>query len=82
MQFAMQKLGSISNDLLELAKVLAVEKPALIPILKRMAQMGKTLEQMMNSQGSQGGGNSQPSDGAEPPQGSNVAPEAPSAMGM
>lgn len=80
MDFAKQKLASISNDMLELAKVIAVEKPALMPIIQRMAGMGSQLDKLMASD-SQGQG-SQAVNGAEPPQGSQSAPEAPGAMGI
>jgi hypothetical protein len=80
MQFAQQKLGSVANDLMEIAKVLAVEKPALMPLIKKMAGMGKVLEQQIN-EASQGQGAPQ-KPGSEPVKSGETPQEGPASMAM
>jgi hypothetical protein len=79
MQFVKQTLSTIADGLTQIAKVVAVEKPALIPILTRMAGMGKVLEQELSKSQGQGAP-MQP--GTEPAQAAMSAPEGPAAMGM
>lgn len=78
-QYARKLIAGVSNQMLDLAKVLSVEKPALMPMVKKMAMVGQELEKMLSDE-SQGQGS--PSQGAEPPQSSQTAPEAPGDMGI
>ena len=78
MQFVLKKMASIANDMGEVAKVLAVEKPALMPVVTRAAGMLKMIEkeaqQSLQGQGS-------PMSGSEPAQAAMSMPEGPEAMG-
>ena len=78
-QLVMKLLAQISASMSAIANVISVEKPALMPVLTRMAGMGKVLEQQMQ-QASQGQG-SPMNPGQEPAQASGDVPEGPDAMG-
>lgn len=80
MQFAQQKLSEVASGLMEIAKVLAVEKPALMPILKKMAGMGKVLEQQINEASQGQGAPIKP--GSEPMKSGQTPPEGPASMAM
>jgi hypothetical protein len=80
MQFVMQKLQAIANDLGEVAKVVAAEKPAIMPVITRAAGMLKFIEQEIQKSSQGPGQPMQP--GSEPPQAAMSAPEDQGAMGM
>lgn len=78
-QLVMKLLAQISESMSQIAQVIQVEKPALMPVLTRMAGMGKVLEQQMQA-ASQGQG-SPMTPGQEPATQSGATPEGPSDMG-
>jgi hypothetical protein len=80
MQFVMQKLQSIANDLGEVAKVLSTEKPSVMPVITRAAGMLKLIEQEVQKSSQGPGQPMQP--GSEPSQAAMSTPEGPGAMGM
>lgn len=79
MQFVLQKMQSISKDMMDVAKVLSIEKPALMPIVTRAAGMMKMIEK--EAQQSLQGQGSPMSTGSEPAQTAMSMPEGPEAMG-
>ena len=80
MQFAMQKLQVIAKEMGELAQVLAVEKPVVMPLITRAAGMLKMVEQQV--QQSAQGPNASMSPGSEPSQAAMSAPEGQDALGF
>ncbi len=47
LQFANTTLDNVANELMQVARVLVVAKPDAIEVLKRMGQMGQTLQGMI-----------------------------------
>lgn len=77
-QLVQKLLAQISGAMSQIAQVISVEKPALMPVLTRMAGMGKVLEQQM-AQASQGQG-SPMAPGQEPATAAGGTPEGPEDM--
>jgi len=63
-----QKLNQVASDLRDVAKVLVMSKPALMPVLQKMIQAGAMLMQEINA-AKQQGQPQQPSGPPEPPGG-------------
>lgn len=63
-----QKLNQVASDLRDVAKVLVMSKPALMPVLQKMIQAGAMLMQEINT-AKQQGQPQQPSGPPEPPGG-------------
>lgn len=77
--YAKQELGKVAASLMEVMKILSVEKPALMPIATKMAGMGKVLEQQL-SQEAQGQGTRVA--GSEQPKAQMNSAEGPGSVGM
>lgn len=70
MALAEQKLNSVASDLRDVAKVLVMSKPALMPVLQKMIQAGAMLMQEITKDKMQAQGQpAQPSGPPEPPGG-------------
>lgn len=55
-----QKLNQVATELRDVAKVLVMSKPALMPVLQKMIQAGAMLMQEVNKDKQQGQGQQQP----------------------
>lgn len=80
MQFVLGELKKIAQSMGDIAQVLAVEKPAVMPVLTRAAGMMKLIEKQ--AQEAAQGPNAAPVAGSEPPQAAMSTPEGPEAQGM
>lgn len=79
LQLVGENLKKIATNLTEIAQVLSVEKPALMPLVTRMAGVGKQLENQLQQVASQGPGSPQ-APGVEPAQSEMEVPEGPASI--
>jgi hypothetical protein len=82
MQMVQQGLGGIARILSEIAQVLSVSKPSLMPLISRMAGAGKLLEQQVQQAAQQQGPGAPMQPGAEPAQSAMEAPAGQEAVGI